>query len=105
MILNSRPLKRTLPMLALAVTCGGAVTGCAEYSLLSEPGDAAFGEANRQTMMAQVIDPEPVYTEDATTNGETGAAAVERYREGNVKQPDTIRTTNVGDAGSSDTPD
>jgi hypothetical protein len=40
------------------------LAGC-EHSL-TEPKDAAkFGEPNRQTMMAQVIDPDPQY-EDAT---------------------------------------
>lgn len=78
------------------------LSGCAEHSMLERPGDAAFGEANRQTMMAQVIDPDPVYSGDATSSGETAAAAVERYRQGKVEQPDSIRTTDVGgDNGSS----
>ena len=64
-------------------------------------GDAAFGEANRQTMMAQVIDPDPVYADDAVASGEVGAAAVERYRQGKVEQPESIRTTNVGSESSS----
>jgi hypothetical protein len=51
--------------------------------------------------MAQVIDPDPVYETDAVASGEVGAAAVERYRNGKVKQPDSIRTTNVGSEGSS----
>lgn len=76
------------------------LAGCAEHSLLERPGDAAFGEANRQTMMAQVIDPDPVYTADATPSGEVGAAAVERYRQGKVKEPDSIRTTDIGTDGS-----
>ncbi len=58
---------------------------------------ASFGEANRQTMMAQVIDPDPQYTETAPPgSGDQAAAAVERYRKGTVKKPDRIRTTNVG---------
>ncbi|MFN5085102.1 MAG: hypothetical protein ACK44O_03710 [Novosphingobium sp.] len=63
---------------------------------------ASFGEANRQTMMAQVIDPDPQYAEAAPKgSGEQAAAAVERYRKGAVKKPDRIRTSNVGAGGSS----
>ncbi|MHA6334644.1 hypothetical protein ACXYL9_13310 [Qipengyuania sp. CAU 1752] len=92
-------------------TCGAvtllALGGCTQ-SVLNQPGDAQFGEANRQTMMAQVIDPEPVYAEPATSSGEVAQAAVQRYRDGKVKQPDSIRTTNVGtgsDTGSGTGPD
>jgi hypothetical protein len=68
--------------------------GCASVpSILEQPGDAAFGEANRQTMMAQVIDPEPVYDESMVGSGEHAAAAVERYRTDTVKEPEGIRTT------------
>lgn len=63
---------------------------------------ASFGEANRQTMMAQVIDPDPKYTDAAPAgSGEQAAAAVERYRKGTVKKPDRIRTSNVGAGGGS----
>ena len=75
--------------------------GCASVpSLLEQPGDAAFGEANRQTMMAQVIDPEPVYEEPMVGSGEHAAAAVERYRTDAVKEPESISTT-AGSGGSS----
>lgn len=83
-----------------AVVAGGILlAGCAETSMFERPGDSTFGEANRQTMMAQVIDPDPVYDTDATASGEVGAAAVQRYRQDKVKQPDSIRTTNVGSEG------
>ena len=84
---------RMKPMLALAAL--PALAGCTQ-SLLDEPGDAAWGEANRQTMMAQVIDPDPVYDEPMVTSGEHAADAVERYRTDKVKEPDSIRTTNAG---------
>ena len=71
--------------------------GCASVpSLYEQPGDAAFGEANRQTMMAQVVDPDPVYDGPMTRSGEQAAGAVERYRNDTVEEPDSIRTTNVG---------
>ena len=65
--------------------------GCASVpSLYEQPGDAAFGEANRQTMMPQVVDG------PMTRSGEQAAGAVERYRNDTVEEPDSIRTTNVG---------
>lgn len=89
------------------VTCGAvallALGGCTQ-SVLNQPGDAQFGEANRQTIMAQVIDPEPVYAEPATSSGDVAQAAVQRYREDKVKKPDSIKTTNVG-TGSGTGPD
>jgi hypothetical protein len=75
--------------------------GCASIpSIYEQPGDAAFGEANRQTMMAQVIDPDPVYEEPMVTSGEHAADAVERYRTDNVKEPDSISTTRSVSGGS-----
>ena len=74
--------------------------GCASVpSLLEQPGDAAFGEANRQTMMAQVIDPDPVHDAPMVGSGEHAAAAVERYRTDSVKQPESIRTTEAASGG------
>ena len=76
------------------------LAGCASIpSIYEQPGDSLFGEANRQTMMAQVIDPDPVYVEPMVTSGNQAQQAVERYRTDTVKQPDNIRTTDVGDAG------
>jgi hypothetical protein len=75
--------------------------GCASIpSIYEDPDDAKFGEANRQTMMAQVIDPDPIYDEPMVGSGEHAADAVERYREGTVKEPESIRTTR-GSGGSS----
>ena len=85
---------------ALAVALALGLSACAEYSMYAQPGDAAFGEANRQTMMAQVVDPDPVYTDEMTTSGEHAADAVDRYRNDKVKQPESIRTTNAGASGS-----
>jgi hypothetical protein len=75
--------------------------GCASVpSLYEEPDDAKFGEANRQTMMAQVIDPDPVYEEPMVGSGEHAAGAVERYRTDTVKEPESIRTTSSVSGGS-----
>ena len=81
----------TIPLVMLA--------GCADKSIFEAPGDASFGEANRQTMMAQVVNPDPIYTDELVTSGEQAAIAVQRYREDNVKQPESIRTTDVGEGG------
>lgn len=73
-----------------------ALSGCATNAVFEEPGDLKFGDANRQTMMAQVIEPDPVYSEPAQGSGAHAADAVERYRTDKVKQPDSYRTTNSG---------
>lgn len=76
------------------------VAGCASIpSIHEQPGDSLFGEANRQTMMAQVIDPDPVYDGPMVTSGDHAAQAIERYRTDTVKQPDNIRTTDAGAGG------
>lgn len=60
-----------------------------------------FGEANRQTFAAQVIDPAPVYDEPYLgENGDKAAQAIERYRTDKVKQPDTQSLTKIGKSGS-----
>jgi hypothetical protein len=52
-----------------------------------------FGEANRQTLAAQVVDPAPVYdTAVPETHAEHAAQAVERYRMDKVKLPDRVKT-------------
>lgn len=80
----------------LAATTAGIalmLSACSTNAITEKPGDLKFGDANRQTMMAQVINPDPVYTEPAQGNGANASDAVERYRTDKVKQPDTIRTT------------
>lgn len=77
--------RRMLAVAAFAVL----VTACT-------PTDATFGNAVRQTMAAQVINPDPVYDNPVpTTDGAKGAEAIERYRTDKVKKPDTIRTTDT----------
>ncbi|AZI38140.1 hypothetical protein EGO55_05175 [Caenibius tardaugens NBRC 16725] len=85
-----------------AVAATSLLAGCASVpSIFEQPGDAAFGEANRQTMMAQVIDPDPVYDGPMVTSGDHAADAIDRYRTDTVKQPETISTTeNLTGGGS-----
>jgi type IV pilus biogenesis protein CpaD/CtpE len=61
-------------------------------------GQDNFGEANRQTFAAQVIDPVPIYgTAVPETHAEHAAQAIERYRTDKVKLPDRVKT---GDGAS-----
>jgi hypothetical protein len=53
-----------------------------------------WGEANRQTYAAQVVDPAPVYdTAVPETHAEHAGQAVARYRTDKVKIPDRAKTT------------
>ncbi|MBC2666293.1 hypothetical protein H7F51_12260 [Novosphingobium flavum] len=55
--------------------------------------DPSWGEANRQTMAAQIIDPAPHYDTAAPQgSGVQGVAAVERYRTDKVKVPEKSGT-------------
>lgn len=86
---------------ALAVTVFLALAGCTgENGGLHSTGPA-MGEAYRQTMAAQIIDPAPRYEfADPETSGEHAQQAIERYRTDKVKRPDRVRTSNVGNSGS-----
>ena len=56
------------------------------------PGPAAshFGDANRATMMAQVVDPNPEYdTLNPPTSAQHAGQAADRYAKDAVKQPET----------------
>jgi type IV pilus biogenesis protein CpaD/CtpE len=86
---------KTLSRWALVATAV-LLAGCADRSIYEGPGDSKFGEANRQTMMAQVVNPDPVYDTDMATSGDHAEQAIERYRTDKVKQPDNIKTTDVG---------
>lgn len=83
----------------IAVALGLALSGCSTTNHLDEPGDSKFGEANRQTMMAQVVNPDPVYTEPLTTSGEHAADAIERYRNDQVTEA-VAESTSSGGSGS-----
>ena len=90
---------RWIGAIALGGTAALLLTGC-ETALNAPPGAASFGEPNRQTMMAQVIDPDPQYDEAAISSAEHAAQAVERYRTDKVKKPVRASTTQVSGGGS-----
>ncbi len=80
-----------LPVLALA--------GCAGEDMgLKSAGN--FGEANRQTFAAQVIDPAPEYdTPQAAGDGQHTAKAIDRYNADQVKKPDRTSTSALSTGG------
>lgn len=74
-----------------------SLTGCAQSILTDEPNAAAFGEPNRQTMAAQVVNPDPEYdTLVPAGSAQRAADAVERYNEGAVKEPSHVPSTSPG---------
>jgi hypothetical protein len=64
--------------------------------------DPGFGEAAKYNAAVQTIDPDPVYAQDGSQPGDSGAkgtAAVKRYRTDQVKQVEAAQTTSGGTSG------
>ena len=90
---------RTELKIAGALVAIALLQACDE-ALVSAPPPAPFGEANRQTMMAQVVNPAPCYEDlNPPTSGEHAADAVERYRNDRVKQPESVDTASAAGGG------
>lgn len=90
--------KASAATLALALAL---LAGCATDGETAFGEDSTWGEANRQTFAAQVIDPAPEYdTAVAQSSGKHAADAIERYRKGTIKLPVRI-DTGKGISGSS----
>jgi len=91
---------RIVALGAFALLLGGCATS---YHNIGEE-DPALGEAVRYNAAVQTINPAPVYAANAAqpgSHGEKGQKAVERYRKGQVKEPQTIQTTTgSGSTGS-----
>lgn len=84
----------------LLIGAAALVAGCTEGGVKSASDN--WGEANRQTMMAQVIDPDPQYdTAVPVGSGKHTAEAIDRYNKGTVKQPDKTRTSTTGSGSGS----
>jgi len=82
--MNIKSAIAAIPALAL-------LSGCATYGS-QEAGNfdpADFGEANRMTNAAMIVNPDPVYDEPMETSGERAADAIENYRKGDVEEPDS----------------
>ena len=70
------------------------------------PVDPGMGEAIKYDMLAQTVNPDPVYPANGAlpgSSGEHGAKATERYRKGTVKAIERERTgsSSGGGGGSS----
>jgi hypothetical protein len=86
--------------LHLGLVLSGALllVGC-EHTLGEPANAAAFGEPNRITMMAQVVDPDPQYANPMTGSGANAAQAIDRYNKDAVKKPERISSTQVKGSG------
>lgn len=99
--MTSKLFARALPAAVLL-----ALGGCMTPGGLPA-GQDNFGEAYRQTLQAQIIDPAPEYdTPFGQTSGAQVAGAIERYRTGKVKAPagqgiSTIGRNTGGSGGAS----
>ncbi|KLE31290.1 hypothetical protein AAW00_13795 [Aurantiacibacter luteus] len=76
---------------------GCASTWSAQSGQLDEV--AGFGEANKQTFAAMIVNPDPVYDTPLETSAESAAEAAERVRLRQVVQPQAEDTTSVGSGG------
>ena len=66
------------------------------------PVDPGMGEAVKYDMLAQTVNPEPVYPANGAlpgSSGEHGAKATERYRKGTVKAIERERTGSSSGGG------
>jgi hypothetical protein len=61
--------------------------------------EPVLGEALRWDIAQQVIDPEPRHEGELLTDGKRAAEAVNRYKNGTVRQPARTDTTSSAGAG------
>lgn len=82
---------KTLAILAMLAPLGACT-----------PNDTTFGGAMRHDMALQVIDPDPQYngTPIEGADGTRSALAVERYKQGAVKQPVRVDINTAVKSGS-----
>ncbi|WP_164843926.1 hypothetical protein [Croceicoccus ponticola] len=81
--------KRLAPIALVACLAGCATYGGPQGQF--DPED--FGEANRMTYAAMVVDPDPEYAEPMEGSAEHAADAIEAYREGSVEEPEQVKST------------
>lgn len=75
------------------------LAGCDTINQNNISPDPAFGEAAKYNAAVQTIDPDPVYGEEDSQPGDSGAkgaAAVKRYRTDAVKEVEVMETTSGG---------
>ena len=79
-----------------ALALGGCTNNDGRIDLTQ--GDPGWGEANRATMAAQVIDPAPEYENPIPpTSAANAVRAADAYRAGEVEQVERISTTDDSD--------
>lgn len=89
----------TAGLLLSGCAAGGSNTGLG----MSRPDN--FGEANRQTFAAMVINPNPEYDEPmAPADGDRAAQAIERLRTGKLKMPERQSLSELGKSGGGSAP-
>lgn len=89
-----------LAILALASLSAGCTT-IADRELVGIQ-DPGFGDANRATFAAMVINPDPQYENPIPpTSAEHAAQAIDRYRNDRVKKPERIDTTEISSGSGS----
>lgn len=76
-----------------AIALSGALSGCFHHDISLQDG---YGNAVKQNMAAQVVNPAPQYEGPALSSGARGAVAMERYNTDKVEKPAQQRTTTVG---------
>jgi len=87
--------------IGLALGAAAALSGCSTTNKQASVEYTTMGEALRQTMAAQVVDPDPRYAEpDPAGSAEKAAQAVERYRKGTVRKPERVRSSGTGSGGN-----
>lgn len=83
-------IDRKIIFVAAVATC---LTGCTAN-------DTGLGNAVRSNYAAQIVDPEPEHSETMVADGNQSASAQERYRNGAVKKPVGVKTTETISGGS-----
>ena len=86
--------------IAMALSLAAGATGCTSSGGLKLGRADNWGEAYRQTLAAQIINPAPEYdTAFAASSGAKAAQAIERYRTDKVKQPARQGISDIGQQG------
>jgi hypothetical protein len=81
--------------LAALVGLAGALGACTEYLDRKDTVSSSAGNAVQTNLVTHMIDPWPAHARETriASDGQRVQAAVQRYREGEVKEPQGQRTT------------
>jgi len=92
---------RSVLGVGLALLCLG-LTACVDD--MSKPLSPAFGDAVRQNMARQIVNPEPPMPseQEVAVDGNKAVLGVDAYKAGKVKQPVSVSTQTLS-TGSSQT--